>query len=731
MIAEVIVDVSSSNVDKVFEYAIPPHLSVKEGQRVVVPFGPRVVGGYVLRIKNTKTTSHNLKNIYSVKPNGHILPEMLKLAEFMVEKYNLKTVDALRLFITSELRSGKVKAKEITVLHLAENTDIDDYINRLPSRSEKQKLVLETLRNGQQPKSVITQKFGESAVLTLIKKGIIICEKQTKNRKPLGLTLPEKKQILLNTDQSLAIKEITKFERQTFALLGVTGSGKTEVYLHAIEKALEKGKTAILLVPEISLTPQVFGLLTARFGEKVAVLHSGLSQGERFDEWQRIENGDAKVVVGARSAVFAPLQNIGIIIVDEEHEGSYKSENHPRYSTHDIALFRAEYNSCPLVLGSATLSVDTFYKTTTGEYKLLKLPNRVHETALPEVFIVDMTKEIALGNSSMFSMPLLNALSNAIHENKQALLFLNRRGYTSFVRCLNCGFVAKCTDCDAPLVYHKNENSLKCHFCGKKYKMLSNCPACNSSHIRFGAIGTEAVVSEVQKLFPNVKVFRMDNDTTTTKNAHQKILEEFSRTKPAILVGTQMIAKGHDFKDVDVVGVLDADQTLYQTDHKSTERTYQLLTQVIGRAGRINGGGKGFLQTYNPRHFVYKFVANNNYFGFFDREINVRETTLFPPFASIVRVLVSHENQMLAYQTTKNLFEMLKPLKQMFTEEIIFLGASASPHTRLKNKFRFQVLLRFTNNKKDDILKEIYKAVNSLSNTKCQVFVEINPSSLG
>lgn len=729
MIAEVIVDVLSSAVDKVFDYIAPPALNIKTGHRVVVPFGKRIVGGYVLRLKAQPSTTHKLKSILSVKKDGALLPEMLELCEFMVRKFNLRRVDALRLFIASEVRSGKVKDKLAYFYALAPNFDVDLCIANLPKRSEKQKFVLEMLKSGRKNKASLVKQFGLSAIKSLEKKGAIIATQEKQNRPPTLETAPNKS-VNLNADQRLALNEITKFERTTYALLGVTGSGKTEVYLNAIEKALQNGKTAILLVPEISLTPQVFGLLSARFGKNVAVLHSGLSSGERFDEWKRIESGEAKVVVGARSAIFAPLKNIGLIVIDEEHEGSYISENHPRYNTHEIALFRAEFNGCPLVLGSATPSIETFHKTQTGEYKLLKLPNRVHESPLPSVYIVDMTKEIALGNSSMFSMPLLNALSFAIKENKQALLFLNRRGYTSFVRCTNCGFVAKCSDCDAPLVYHKNDNLLKCHFCGKKYKMLSICPSCGANHLRFGAIGTQQVVDEVQKLFLNVKVFRMDNDTTTTKNAHQKILKEFSATRPAILVGTQMIAKGHDFEDVDVVGVMDADQTLYQTDYKSAERTFQLLTQVIGRAGRHSGGGKGFLQTYNPRHFVYKFVASGNYLRFFDREINVREITNFPPFASIVRVLVSHEEKMTAYNQTKLIFDNLKPLKEKFKDDVLFLSAGASPHTRLKNKYRFQVLMRFTNLRKDDIIEEIYKVVNTFSDKKCGVFVEINPSSL-
>ncbi|MBQ2713405.1 MAG: primosomal protein N' [Clostridia bacterium] len=730
MIAEVIVDVANSAVDKVFEYIIPENLGVFEGARVLVPFGPRKILGYVLSIKNSPSTHHALKEVLAIKEGGSILPEMLELCAFMVEEYNIKWVDALRLCISREVRNETAKEKHILMCKLTGAEGLEEYITSLPSKSQKQKDVINSLKLASQKKVELEKNFGTSAVSTLVKKGFVEVFEETERRKPLALKTNQQKKVALNPDQAFAVENITKFLRQTYVLFGVTGSGKTEVYLNSIEKALERGKTAILLVPEIGLTPQVFALLESRFGQKVAVLHSGLSVGERFDEWKRIENGEARVVVGARSAIFAPLKNVGLILIDEQHENSYNSETNPRYRTEDIALFRAKYNNCPLVLGSATPSIETFEKTVSGEYMLLRMPNRVHEAPLPETTIVDMRNEIARGNDSIFSMPLLSAISEAIKSNKQTILFINRRGYTSFLRCMECGYIPKCTDCDAPLVYHKEGDVLKCHFCGKKYRTLTACPNCKSVHIRQGAIGTQKVVDEIKKLFPSVPVFRMDNDTTSGKNGHQKVLEAFKAESPAILVGTQMLAKGHDFDNVEVVGVLDADQTLYQTDYKSAERTFQLITQVSGRAGRKSGGGKVFLQTFNPKHFVYRFVANKNYEAFFDQEISVRETTNFPPYAVIVRLLISHEKEEVAYQKTKNIFEALKPLKEEFGENIVFLNAMASPFTRLKNKYRFQVLIRFTKQIKDDIMKKIYQTVNIHQDGKCQIFVEINPSSL-
>lgn len=730
MIAEVIVDVISSGVDRIFDYKIPADFSVVVGDRVVVPFGKRVVDGYVLGIKEKSSLKSSLlKEIISVKTDGKILPEMVELCKFMVERYNIKNADALRLCMTSEIRSGKVKAKTESFCEINREIDVNEYINKLRKGSEKQADILNALKGGRERRTALEARFGVSPLRTLVRNGAILLFEEKQNRPPASLTTKEKT-IKLNSDQLFAINEITKFQNKTYLLFGVTGSGKTEVYMNAIEKALENGKTAILLVPEISLTPQVFSNLKNRFGEMVAVLHSGLSAGERYDEWNRIQNGEAKVVVGARSAIFAPIKNIGIIIIDEEHENSYNSETNPRYKTIDIAHFRQNYNKCPLVLGSATPSVETFQKTVEGAYQLLELPHRVHEIDMPKVQVVDMIGELHSGNDSIFSRQLIADLENCFAGKKQALLFQNRRGYTSFMRCCECGYIAKCTDCDAPLVYHKDEDKLKCHFCGKRYQALTICPNCKSPHIRQGAVGTQKVVDEIQKLFPNVPVFRMDNDTTRNKNGHQKILEEFSKHKPAILVGTQMIAKGHDFSDVEVVGIIDADQSLYQSDYKSAEKTFQIITQVSGRAGRKDGGGKIVLQTYSPKHYVYKYVANYNYKGFFDKEINIRDTTNFPPFSTIVRVLISYEKEAIVAETTKDIYNELKELKQKYGEEIIFLDAMKSPHTRLKNKFRYQILLRFTKRNEYDIIKQIYEIVNKYQARKSSTFVEINPSNL-
>lgn len=789
MIAEVIVDVQNSEVDKIFDYKIPennnqslqdinidnieeeiklgdeknPLLNCcsknstivleesnkqniskygdyEKGMRVVVPFGKRIVEGFIINIKTSSNIEESkLKSI--IKPMDKfavIIPELLELMKFMVNRYNIKMVDALRLYIPSEYRKGNVKPLFKKYCFINNEIDLKNYEKNIRKGSKQQQLLIEYLQfEKNQDKNCsksfeqafLNKKFSPSAVNKFIKDNVLIIENIECQRKPLQMQLTTKN-YTHTPEQERAIKRLSSFEAKTFVLHGVTGSGKTEVYMTMIEKVIKLGKTAIVLVPEISLTPQVLSNFRARLGENVAILHSGLSSGERYDEWRKILNGEAKVVVGARSAIFAPIKNIGLIVIDEEHETSYNSESNPRYKTHEVAKFRATYNNCSLILGSATPSISTYFSVMIGESELLELPTRTNQKEMPQIQIVDMLSEIRAGNSSIFSRQLINDLNECLSNNKQAILFLNRRGFTSFMRCNECGYIAKCTDCDVSLVYHKVENKLKCHYCGKRFKALTICPNCKSPYIRQGAVGTQKVVEEIQRFFPQIKVFRMDNDTTKNKNGHQKILEGFAKTKPSILVGTQMIAKGHDFDSVSLVGIIDADQSLYQSDYKSCEKTFQLITQVSGRAGRKEGGGKIVLQTYNPRHYVYKFVANYNYKGFYNKEINIREITKFPPFTTIVRILITHENEKLVLDTTKEIYEKLCEIERKYHYDFYFFDVMKSPHSKIKNKIRYQVLMRFTKSKECDIIKDIYGIINSFKNLKPSVFVEIDPQNL-
>lgn len=728
MIAEVIVDILNSNVDRIYDYSVPLNSTYSLGQRVLVPFGKRFIEGYITNLKSTTLIdTKNLKSI--IKPLDDyavLLPEMIMLSKFMVENFNLRVMDTLRLFLPSGMRKDKAKVKVVKLCNL--NTGNNLTLNK---RATKQQQVVEFLKqNRDQNISLLFKQFGNNAINVLIEKNIIVVkEVNSFNKFNYILEKTENNVFKLTDCQKNALEKIES-SNKPILLFGVTGSGKTEVYLNVIEAVLKQHKTAIMLVPEISLTPQIFKIFNNRFKDEVAILHSGLSVKERFDEWQRIFRGNAKIVVGARSAIFAPLENIGAIIIDEEHDTSYFSETNPRYSTLEIAEFRSKFNNSKLILGSATPSVVSFQKTTTNDYTLVEMPIRINSAPMPKFEIVDMCTELKSGNSSVLSNALLTELKKCVENNKQAIIFLNRRGYNSFVMCKECGFIAKCEDCDVPLVYHKDDNELKCHFCSKRYKMLTRCPNCNSTYIKFGAVGTQKIVESLKEVFKNTKIFRMDNDSTRTKNAHYKILSEFENTKPSILVGTQMIAKGHDFPLVTTVGIIDADLGLHFADFRATERTFQLVTQVAGRAGRGEYEGKIILQTYVPKHYVYRYATNYDYANYFKKEINIREVTNFPPYSFIVRILISGENEKKVLDILRSYYDEILNLKENKKSDFIYLNKMKSPIKRIKTKFRYQILMRITPNNFDVIKKEIFKINNTFNTKDVTIFVEINPQNL-
>lgn len=722
MFAKVIIDQDAKALDKVFEYKVPDDMEVEVGERVIVPFGIRQLQGFIVELcEKTEYDETKIKPITRKIENFAVIKkEMLALMFHMAEKLHLKLASILRLFLPSEMRTDKVKELIVRYVKLAEN-----FI--LPSvRAKKQLEIIYFLQeNGQQKFSEVSERFGYSALAVLIKnKTVEVCEVQ-ENRVPVFDVVKDEERKLTALQQR-AVDSIC--ENKTYLLHGVTGSGKTEVYMNLIKKQLELGKTALMLVPEISLTPQVLANFKARFGDKVALIHSGLSTGERFDEWKRIFFGQAQVVVGARSAIFCPLENLGIIIVDEEHEQSYVSESNPRYDTHMIAEFRKNYNNCSLVLGSATPSIESYAKAIDGESELVEMPVRVNGMEMPKIVVIDMLMEMRQGNNQIFSIPLIYELKSIVEQKKQAMIFINRRGFSSFQRCRQCGYVAKCSDCDVSLVYHRFENKLKCHYCGKRYKALDVCPSCGSRDIKQGAIGTERVVEELHKMFPNVRILRMDNDTTSKKNGHREILNEFRNTKPAILVGTQMIAKGHDFEDVLLVGIVDADQSLYQSDYRSIERTFQLITQVAGRAGRSSTQGKVILQTYSPRHYVYRFATNYDYKGFFKKEVNLRKVTNFPPYARIIRILFTHENENTVAQECKMCYNKVQKIKEEYQQDFVYLDVMKAPLNKIKNKFRYQIMMRFKLEKADEIEKKVFETIDAKA--KSSVFFEINPNNL-
>ena len=731
MIAEVIVDISTSEVDRVFDYNIG-NLQVHRGHRVLVPFGKKLIEGFVIRIKDTSSFKGNLKSISKIIGSYEaITPEMLDLMDFMTEKYNLRKIDVLRLFIPAKLRGGKVKEQIKTYITLNPAIDYTSMVESISTRAKKQLEVLMYLHENPSGEfqTELNKMFSSNAVNTLIVRNYLVTSEVRVDRKPTVIKAKDEEKTLTPL-QNQAVDKILK-DSKIKLLYGVTGSGKTEVYLHAIDKILLQGKTAIMLVPEIALTPQMSKLVTARFGEQVAILHSGLSAGERFDEWERILKGRAKIVIGARSAIFAPLKNVGLIVIDEEHDSSYISESNPRYDTKDIAIFRAEYNNCPLVLGSATPSIDSFLRAIHDKYTLIRMAERVNNKSLPEMEIVDMVRSEKYKSSTIFSKKLIDELTKTINSGNQAMVFINRRGFSSFVMCRECGYIAKCSDCDISLTYHKEENVLKCHYCGKKYKMPDKCPSCGSEKIRMGKIGTETVVKGLQEIFPDVKILRMDNDTTSTKDSHQRILESFRKGEAQILVGTQMIAKGHDFPNVTLVGILDADASLYFSDYRSTERTFQLITQVAGRAGRADKEGRVVVQTYAPRHYVFRYAKENDYDGFFEKENNARKITKFPPYTTIIRVMVTSLEADKAVELTQKIFNDVTAIRQEFEDRFIYLQAMKSPVNRMQNKYRYQVLLRIKKKNDQEIINKIYQVVNKYNKEKnCWIFVENNPQSL-
>lgn len=730
-LAKVIVDISTSAVDKIFDYLIPPDMPLQVGDRVNVPFGNKIIEGYVIEIVSETDSKYKLKNILArLDAEPIITAEMLELMHYMRTAFYLRYVDCLRLFLPSKLRGGKIK--ELTREYLTVNKDISilEMLDAVGNRAKSQRKLLENIGDGDFLTN-LNADYGVSAVKALVDKGFLIKTSERVMRKPFNDVLSsQEKNVELTEEQRQAVNIVENTDKRTILLHGVTGSGKTEVYLTLIDNAIKRGKTAIMLVPEISLTPQMLRIFRSRYCEGVALLHSGLSAGERFDEWQRIYSGDANVVLGARSAIFSPLKNVGIIILDEEHDQSYVSDSNPRFNALDVAIWRGEYNNAHVVLGSATPSLESYNNANSGKYALASMTKRITDKGLPTISVVDMAREIMDGNAGIFSRELKTDIVAEVKKGNQVIIFLNRRGFASFQMCKQCGYVAKCTDCDIALTYHTEDKMLKCHYCGKRYKPLTHCPNCGSEHIRYGKAGTEKVVDEVKSLLPDVKVLRLDNDTTRTKTAYHEILGAFRRGEAQVLVGTQMVAKGHDFPNVTLVGILDADMSLYYSSYMSNERTFQLLTQVSGRAGRAEKQGKVIVQTYTPNHFIFKLIKQNNYKMFFDKEVNTREISKFPPFTTIVRILVRSEDEMKTVEQTKSIYEGIKLLKQDYESEFVYCAAMKAPVARIEKLYRYQIIMRILRGKQSEIIDSIYSIVDKSRTNDISVFIELNPNDM-
>lgn len=701
MIAKVIVDHRSKHIDRAFDYLVPDELiqHIEIGSRVIVPFtaGNKEVEGFCVGLSET-TDAQKLKYVLRIANEASAFDEeMLPLIEWLHEKYLATYLDIIHMLVPSGTSHRKIKG-----IRLAVSAEIAlDFAEEMRKKAPKQAEMLEILSENESVAISDLVKFTDSSSQTakaLVKKGL--CEEilLSVDRDPYRNREFQKTEKLIPTpEQENAINEITnainRADGKTYLLHGVTGSGKTEVFMQAIEYAVSIGKTAVMLVPEISLTPQMVSRFMSRFQGRIAIFHSALSMGERFDQWKRIKDGKADIVIGARSAIFTPLKNIGIIIMDEEHSDTYKSEMSPRYHAREVAQFRAKETGAALILASATPSIETYFKAVSGEYILLNMKTRYNQNKMPEISVVDMRSELARGNTSMLSGKLYEEIARNIERGEQTILFMNRRGFSSFVSCRTCGFVPQCPNCNISLTYHKFGNNLKCHYCGHEQPSYTVCPECGSKYIRYFGGGTQRVEDEIKRLFPNASTIRMDMDTTGTKNSHEKILKTFERDKIDILIGTQMVAKGLDFENVTLVGVITADTMLHIHDFRSGERTFAMLEQVSGRAGRGSREGRAVIQTYTPEHEAVALVKTHDYNSFYDIEIAERNMMWYPPFCQIISVQFSGSDEVKTADTARRFKEEIGDVKAL-GQRVQLLGPIPAYISKIKNKYRHQIIFK-------------------------------------
>lgn len=726
--AEVIVNSEAVTIDKPFTYKIKEDLvqNIKVGHRVLIPFGNgnKKIEGFVLKIlDNVENKSIRYKSIYNVCDNEPLLSEdSLKLIKFLREKYLCKYIDAIRVMIPPKIMSGnKEKTKQVIVFK--------KYIEEL---SEPQKRTLELIeeKSGGFTKAEWNKIFNISTYMInkLIELDCASSEEVRVGRENLREFKPYPPKSL-NEEQIRAYDTILESDKNIFLLKGVTGSGKTEVYMNLVSYMLLFEKSSLILVPEIALTPQMIERFKGRFGKDVAVFHSRLSDGERYDEWYRVKNDQVKVVIGARSAIFLPFNDLGLIVVDEEHESSYKSDMNPKYNTIEVCEYLSFLKNCKVVLGSATPSVVSFYKALKGNYELIELKKRVNNGELPNVSIVDMREELKSNNKTMFSRDLYLKIKDRLEKKEQIILFLNRRGFSSFVSCRSCGFVFKCNNCDISMTYHNN-GYLVCHYCGNTEKMPKLCPKCGSNYVKHFGVGTEKLEEAVHHYFKEAKVLRMDVDTTRKKNSHEEIYNSFKSKEADILIGTQMIAKGLDFPDVTLVGVMAADMSLNLPDYKSSEKTFQLITQVSGRAGRGDKKGDVIIQSYSPKHYALTCARDNNYEEFFKREINVRKLMAYPPFDDLFLINLSAKGEIKVKIFAKKLEMYLRNILKEYDNIFIYEACPCSI-SKIKNVYRWQILIK---GKLDlEVCSKIKKGVYELSKdvyNEIKIGLDINPNSL-
>ena len=723
MYAEVLIEYSAKAIDKTFTYIIPDYLKdkIKIGMKVLVPFGTKIINGFVTNIKNECNDTYELKEIKDIVDEYFCLnEELMEMGKYLQQKTLCTKIAAYQTMLPSSLKVKEQKAnysKYLIYIKLNKDiVEIDKYIEKYPRR-KKQIEVLNRLKENR----ILKNEFPSNLVKALKDEKLIIEEKEQIYR--LNHNEIKNNNIVFSKDQQNALDTIDINTDKTYLLHGITGSGKTEVYIELIKRVVKQNKKAIMLVPEISLTAQIVNNFYDRFGNDVAIFHSGLSDGEKYDEYLKILREEVHIVVGTRSAIFTPLTNLGLIIIDEEHSETFKQDSNPRYHALDMAKFRSKYNNCPIVLGSATPSLETMARALKGVYTYIPMKNRIGKSILPTIELVDMSEEMKKRNT-IFSDTLKEKMIDRIEKQEQVILLLNRRGYSTVISCQECGYTYKCPHCDITLTYHKTSNNLRCHYCGYTLIKSDTCPNCHNKSLKEHGLGTEKLEQELSKLIPNAKIIRMDADTTRNKGAHEDIISKFRKHEYDILLGTQMISKGLDFPLVTLVGIINADATLNIPDFRSGERTFALLSQVSGRAGRGEIPGEVIIQTFNPDNYTLKCVQENDYQKFYNYEMNNRHKLDYPPYYFLTSVKIASKDYDLA---SKEIIKVKNYLFKNLANESIILGPTTASVFKMNNIYRFQIIIKY---KKDPNLMKTLKQLDEIYSLNNKVNIEIDNNPL-
>lgn len=722
MYANVIIEYGVKTLNKTFIYKVPDELKdkIKVGMKVYVPFGKSEVFGFVMELQNNNDTGFEAKEIIRIDNEELVLnKELIDVGSYLSSITLCTLITAYQTMLPSSLKIKKQEHnydKYDEYLILTDKLKAMEYICKYPRRIAQIKAINNILEIGKLNKKEVSNEV----VKILEENKIISIEKVSKYRINKDSSEVVKKH--LTEDQERVYKSVDFNKHDTYLLYGVTGSGKTEVYIKWIEKCIDEGKTAIMLVPEIGLTTQIAKRFYEAFGSDVAIFHSSLSEGEKYDEYLKILRGEVHVVVGTRSAVFVPLKNLGIIIIDEEDSSSYKQDNNPRYHARDIAIYRGKYNNIPVVLGSATPTLESKARADKGVYRLLKLPNRVGNAKLPLIHVIDMEPEMKKRNM-IFSEFLQNKIGEKLSRKEQIILLLNRRGFSTYITCSNCGYTYKCPSCDITLTYHKSTNNLVCHYCGYHQKKADRCPKCNEESLNYYGLGTEKLEEKLKEMYPYARVVRMDQDTTRNKGMHERIINDFKEYKYDILLGTQMISKGLDFPKVTLVGVINADTSLNIPDYRSSEVTYSLLSQVAGRAGRSDKPGEVIIQTFNPDNYVIECVKVNSYDKFYLQEMQFRKNLKYPPYYYLVSIKVIGKDY---GKTIENAQKAKKYLDDNLNKETIVLGPTTASVFKFNNEYRMQIIIKY---RFDSLLIQTLKELDNIfiNNKDNYLEIDFNP----